>query len=259
MKTNEQKTEYDRSFFALAGIGLAGVVGSIYYIYNLFGEEDVIDGIDSQIDDLNRSINRTKNKELSIRSAIKIMSMVTKITEEKVKRELPDIDQRRRNAIDNNEEYAKICYEFLNCKEDAFQHASSVILDKLNISKEDFQNRLSKIEAIELEKKLYEMDKPEFEDGQKLDRDKTKKAFIFYGNKFLNEMNGFYNDVFHLKHPPNENEVMFSLALLKTRCDDELFKVYGLNEIQMRYLLFEYDLNDDPDIKDVHNKLKKYE
>jgi len=27
----------------------------------------------------------------------------------------------------------------------------------------------------------------------------------------------------------------------------------------MRYLLYEYDLNYDPDIKDMHNKLKKYE
>ena len=258
-KDEKSKSNYNPSFFVLASAGVAGVIGSLYYIYNLFGHDEIIEDLDTQIDDLNRSINRNKSKELSIRSAIKIMSMVTKLTEERVKRNLPDIDTRRRAAFDNNEEYAKVCYEYLNCKEDAFQHASSLILDKLNISKEDFQNRLARIEAVELEKRLYEIDKPEFEDGQKLDPEKAKKAFIYYGNRFLNEMNGFYNDVFHLKHPPNENEVMFSLAVLKTKCDDELFKFYGLNEIQMRYLLYEYDLNGDKEIIEMHGKLKKYE
>jgi len=260
MKNDEKaNSNYNKSFFVLAGAGIAGIIGSVYYLYNLFGGEEIMVDIESQIEELNRSINRNKTKEISIRSAIKIMSMVTKMTEEKVKRTLPDIDIRRRAAFDNNEEYAKICYEFLNCKEDAFQQASNLILDKINISKEDFQNRLARIEAIELEKRLYEMDKPDFEDGQKLDREKAKKAFVFYGNRFLTEMNGFYNDIFQLKQPPNENEVMFSLAVLKTKCDDELYKTYGVNEIQMRFLLYEYDLNDDQDIKDMHNKLKKYE
>lgn len=260
MKNEEKSPNYTKSFFILAGAGIAGVVGSLYYMYNLFGGEDtMIEDFDTQIEDLNRSINKKKSKELSVRSAIKIMSMVTKLTEEKVKKVMPDIDKRRRAAFDSNEDYARVCYEFLNCKEDAFQTASNLVLERIGVTREEFQNRLSRIEATELEKRLYDCDKPEFEEGQKLERDKAKESFIYYGNRFLSEMNGFYNDIFQLKQPPNENEVMFSLAVLKTKCDDELFKVYGLNEIQMRFLLYEYNLNDDPDIRDMHGRLKKYE
>ncbi len=92
-----------------------------------------------------------------------------------------------------------------------------------------------------------------------MDKETSKKAFVYYGDRFLTEMTGFYNEIFQLKQPPNENEVMFTLAVIKTKCDDELYRFYGINEIQMRFLLYEYDVNDDPEVKEMHLKLKKYE
>ncbi len=152
---------YNKSFYVLAGAGVGGVVGGLYYLYSLIsGDEIVINDLEQQIEDLNSSITRKKDMGLSARSAIKIMSMVTRLTEEKVKRTMPDIDKIRRAAFDNNEEYARICYKFLNCKEEAFQESSSLILDRVGVTKEEFQNRLAKMEAVELEKKLYNIDKP---------------------------------------------------------------------------------------------------
>ena len=53
--------------------------------------------------------------------------------------------------------------------------------------------------------------------------------------------------------------VLYQLMILKFRIDDELYRNYSISENQLRFLLFEYNLADDPEIKKLMNDIAQYE
>ena len=47
--------------------------------------------------------------------------------------------------------------------------------------------------------------------------------------------------------------------ILKLRLDDDLYFNYRLSEIQLRYLLYKFDLNSDLEIKQISENLSKFD
>jgi len=248
---------YSKAFYALAGASITGIIGGVYYFYNLLkGEPELSDEIESQIEEISEKVH---TGELSVDNAVKIMGMTNKYAEDIIKKSKPDIDFRRREVLNNEEEYEKVCFEYLECKEFSYQTASNAILNKFNISMEDLQKVLSRVAPYELEQRLYETEKPEFDDNNKsMDGETTKKAFIYYGTKFLQQINDFNRIMMQLSQGQQEF-IMFKLLILKMRIDDELWFKFEINEAQMRYKLFEHKLYNDPEVKSLHDRITRFD
>jgi len=254
---NNPDGTYSKSFFALAGVSIAGILGGVYYLYTLLkGEPELSEEVETQIEEI---AEKVQTGELNVENAVKIMAMTNKVAEDIIKKSKSDIDTRRREALNNGNEYEKICYEYLEAKEYAYHTASSAILNKFNISMEDLQRVLSKVSPYELEQRLYESEKPAFENNNRdMDRETTKKAFLYYGNKFLGEMNEFQKIMQSIEQSQQEY-IMFRLMILKMKIDDELWFKYEINEQQMRYKLYEHKLHDDTEVKRLHDRITRFD
>ena len=251
-----QRIQY---FYFLIGAGVAGVVGGFYYLYSLFNEEIELDEEQEiQVEKVSQEVKDAEG-ELTVETAIKVMSIANKVCEDSVKKSKPDIEQRRRDAFSNEEEYEKICYEYLECREYAYQNAINVVLGKFNITMESLQKVLTGIPPFELEKKLYQCDKPDYDDSiLQDDKYKIKEAFVYFGTKFIQEMKNFYNMMSTINQNQQEY-IMLRLMILKLKVDDDLYFKYKVNEIQLRYLLYKNDLYDDLEVKNVHEKISKFD
>ena len=263
--TNEKKEEksYHPSFYALAGAFTAGIFGSLYYLYNLYSYDELEnnESLDIQIKKIKKLLLSGERTEFSLECAVKIVALVNRLTDEIVNKKLPGVDKRRRENFNNPDEYDKICYDYLNCKEDAFKRCSNTILTNINLTHDEFQKRLEAIKPWELGSKLYEYEQPIFDEieEEKVDPNMTKTAFFFYGNKFMEDVVKFHQEMLQLRDPPDQGIIMFRLEIIKTRVDDELYFKYGINELQMRYLLHKHNLNEDKDVRMMHDKLKRFE
>jgi len=259
----EENKSYNSSFYVLAGAGITGLFGSLYYLYNLFAYDELEnnEALDIQIKKIKKMISKGERTEFSLECAVKIVALVNRLTDDIVNKKLPNIDKRRRENYTNLEEYDRLCYEYLNCKEDAFKRCSDLVLNNINLTHEEFQKRLETIKPWELGSKLYEYEKPIFDEieEEKIDANLTKAAFFFYGNKFMNDVCNFHQEMIKLRDPPDQGVIMFRLEIIKTRVDDELYFKYGINELQMRYLLHKHNLNEDKDVRVMHDRLKRFE
>lgn len=259
MNNNENSGVFSKTFYFLLGTGVVGLLGGFYYLWSLFNED--IELNEEQEKQVEKIIQQVKqgDGELTVEMAIKIMSIANKVCEDTIKKNRPDIDQRRRDAFNNVEEYEKICLEYLENKEYAYQNATQLVLGKFNITMENLQKALMGIPPFELEKKLYQCDKPDYDDSVlKDDKYKIKEAFVYFGNRFIQEMKGFYQ----IMSTVNQNEqeyIMLRLMILKLRVDDDLYFKYKVNEIQLRFLLYKNELYDDPEVKSVHEKISKFD
>ena len=104
---------------------------------------------------------------------------------------------------------------------------------------------------------MYKSEKQEYDDSIiKNDPYTIKKAFKYFGEKFVAEMEEFYKQIKNL-NSNEQNYLMLKFMILKLRVDDKIYLKYKVNEIQLRYLLFKKDLNNDPEIKEVYEKIEK--
>ena len=254
---SDPEKNYSKTFYALAGISLAGILGGVYYLFTLFkGELELSEEVEQQIEQIAEKVH---TGELSVENAVKIIAMTNKVAEDLMKKSKPDIDTRRREALNNDLEYEKVCYEYLECKEYAYQTASSTILNKFNISMEDLQRVLSRVSPYELEQRLYESDKPTFEENNKnISSSATKKAFMYYGNKFMGEM-GEFHKLMSTVEPSQQEYIMFRLMILKMKIDDDLWFKFEVSEQQMRYKLYEHKLYDDPEVKRLNERITRFD
>ena len=239
MDNNEKYGNFSKTFYFLLGTGIVGLLGGFYYLWTLFNED--IELNEEQEKQVEKITQEVKDGELTVEMAIKIMSIANKVCEDTIKKNKPDLDQRRRDAFNNEEEYDKICYEYLENKEYAYQSATQLVLGKFNITMENLQKALTGIPPFELEKKLYQCDKPDYDDSVlKDDISKIKEAFVYYGNRFIQEMKIFYQTMSHVNS--NEQEYkMIRLMISKLRVEDDLYSKYKVNEIQLKFLLFQFN------------------
>jgi hypothetical protein len=243
------------------GITAAGVASAwcLYKLYVLFNnEEELGEERLLQIQELKEEVEEAQ--ELSPELAIQIMAMTNKFAEEIMKKMKPDIDEKRRAVFKQPEEYEKICIEMFECKEYAYNSATTKILKEFGFSQEELQKVLQTINPYEMEKKIYDYEKPSFEDCPVPDKNQVKEAFMYYGKKFSEEMKDFHKEMSKSQMDPNNQEyIIFRLLVVKMKIDDELYFKYKYIEAQIRYLLYEYNLLDDPEVKRVHNNINQFD
>jgi hypothetical protein len=250
---------YSIGYYILGALGISGVVGGLYYLFQAFNEEQISEETSTMIEQMKQEADLNKG-ELTPDLAIKIMALTNKQAEEIIKKTKPDIDERRRASINDKAKYDQICQEYFEVKEAAYQSASNIILKKFgNFGMEDIQNVMSRISPYELERKSFSYEKPVFE-GEFPNRAKVKEMFKYYGNELSMKMREFHQTMNRFQGDPNMQEfLIFGILVLKVRIDDELYIKYKYTEAQIRFLLYEYDLIDDPEIKEVNERISRFE
>jgi hypothetical protein len=250
---------YSFGYYALGALGITGIIGGLYYLFQAFNEEAVSEETTTVIEQMKQDVE-LKGGELTPDDAIKIMALTNKQAEELIRKAKPDIDERRRAAINDKSRYDQLCQEYFESKENAYQAATNIILKKFgNISMDDIQGILSRVSPFELERKTFEFDKPTFE-GAIPDKQRVKEIFKYYGNELSTKMRAFHMDMSRYQGDPNMQEyLIFGILILKVRVDDELYLKCNYTEAQIRYLLYHHDLINDPEIKEVNDKISRFE
>jgi hypothetical protein len=250
---------FSYGYYALGLIGISSIIGGLYYLFQAFTEEDVSEQTTEAIEEMKQDVE-LKGGQLTPDIAIKIMALTNKHAEEFIKKTKPDMDEIRRSALNDKVRYDQICQEFFELKEQAYVSASNTILGKFgNITMEDVQNVMARVSPYDLERKSFEYDKPVF-DGPLPEKQKVKEIFKIYGNEISTKMRDFHQQMSRFQSDPNMQQyLIFSILILKIRIDDEMYMKYHLSETQLRYLLYHYDLMNDPEIKQVNEKISRFE
>ena len=132
MNNNEKGSIFSTFNFLLAA-GTIAVFGGLYYALYYKGDIELDEDQEAELEKISESIN----EELNVSNAIKIMSLINIICDKLVKKYKPDIENRRREAIYNEIEYERVCYEYFECKEDAYQTALQFVLNKSKCTSDD--------------------------------------------------------------------------------------------------------------------------
>lgn len=255
--------KYSDKFYFLAAAGVAGVVGGLYCLYSLFTEEEeeLEEKEIFEIEEIKNEITQNQGK-LSKDNAIHILHLINHTAEENIKKNKPDLEIRRREVINDEAEYQKVCMEVFEAKELYYKQSSDKILAEFNTNMEAINQQLMSIDQAEMEKKMLELEKTEFTEG-KPNKEKSKEAFLYYGNKFLVEIQNltaqFKNMPGGMYNPQAQEMAMLSLLVGKMKVEDFLYIKYKLNEAQIRKLLVEYELHEDRDVKNLQAKMAAFE
>jgi hypothetical protein len=245
---------------------VSAIIGSSYYLYNILKNDvELTEDHKMQIEEIKEEIEES-NGELTIESAILLVSLITKISQDIFSKYKSDINQRRRANFKNKEEYVKLCKETFSLKEKALNNSTKkVLLHFGNVSYEKIQKMIKKISPYELESISYKFNHPTFEENAPPDKNTVKDAFKFFANKFIEEIEYFHkisesgelmNNLEKVKNLNQiENSLIFDLLTLKLKIDDELYLKFGYTEDQIRYLLFEYQLYEDPEVKKLYEAI----
>ena len=260
-KGSSNANKSDSLFYILAAAGVAGILGGIYYLYSTFSEEELDEKETIEIEEIKQEIV-SNNQKLTQDAAIRALYLVNHHSEENLKKMKPDIEKRRREALDNDEEYKKICMEYLEVKESTYMSSSNLILSQFNTNMDEIHKLLQTCDPLYVEKKFFEFETPKFE-KEKPSKEKSKEIYIYYANKFLEEMMEFGNQMKSMGmnnyNPQMQQMAMFNMVSSKMKVEDMTFIKYHITEQQIRFLLNEYDLLNDRDVIQLQQKLASFE
>lgn len=248
---------YTPLFYTLVGAGIAGVLGSVYYLYSLLSDDELNEKEIIEIEEIKQNIE--EKGELTQDSAVHILFLANKHAEEYAKQLKPDLESRRRAAFNNDYEYKALISEFLQLKEQAYMNSSQTVLNQFNVSMEDLQKKVETLHPMEMERKFFQFEAPAFE-KERPDKQKTKEAFVFYGNKFMEEVQKLSMGFHSMGNDPQAQEMMmFNMLVVKFRVEDLLYFKFFVTEQQIRYLLYHYNLTEDPDVMQIHKKIASFD
>ena len=254
-----EKQTYSKWFYIAITAGTFGAFGGLYYLYSLLKDEPELNDKDkTKIEEIKDHIDVTNLGELTPETSVKILSMINKKTEEQLKSSYPDLETKRREAIMRPQEYKNLCTETIQLKHQINMSVTEKILNKFGYSMEKFDQCLRSFSVSELDKRLVQLDTPYF--IEKPTKEDSKKAFIWYGNKSLEQMNHFQklmND--SGQNPYLQQFIMEELMIMKFTLDDNLFRDFKISESHLKYLLYNYNLNEDSDVKKLIEKMAQFE
>lgn len=258
--TSKSSNSSTSSFYTfLIGAAFTGLVGSLWYLYHLYNKPDQLSSeVQAEIDEMKQRIEEGQD-ELTPEVAIKILALINKQVEESLRSKTPEIESKRRKAIDNEALYNRICQEYFNSKEEAYNRATHAVLDSFSLHIDDLKEIMANISPFEVEKKIYHFHRPQFESTIP-NKSKTKEAFIFFGNKFIHDMSKFNTQIVKTREDISDlDSTIKKMLVLKMRVDDSLYLKFNMTENQLRYLVQEYSLMDDPEVKSVNEQICKYD
>ena len=223
------------------------------------GEPELNEEDREKIEQIKEQVEVKSSGKLNTDIAIKILAMINKKTEEHIKIIKPDLETRRREAFDKPEDYDQLCAEMIQTRNEVYMSISEKILNEFGYTNEEIGVCLQTLPPIEIEQQMLAVEKPEFNDS-KPSKEEAKIAFLFYGNKCVTEMHKFQGLMNNAGGDQYQQEYMlYQLMIMKFRIDDELHRTYKVGENQLRYLLYEYDLYSDPQIKKLVTNMAKLE
>jgi hypothetical protein len=263
---DSKKNDYNATFWGLGVAAVTGILASAYYVYTLLSSEDELSESDlKEIEELREEINASEEVStgpMNVETAVQIMAMTNRISEDMVKKLKPDLDDRRRAALKNPEEYEKLCHEVFEAKEWAYNQSLSKVIGQFGqISIEEIHKLMQTVPPQEIEKINHKYEKPNFKDGDLPDKKLTKDAFIYYGKLFKEEMKEFQKILSQQGQydPQQDQYFFFRLLTMKMKVDDELFVKYKYTEPQIKFMLYEYNLFEDVEIKRVNEQLMRFD
>lgn len=256
---NKQSSNNALLYFCI-GTFSVGLLGGLYYLYCFMTNvEEISEELQVEIEELKQLILEN-NSEISTDLAIRILALINKRVDEIMKNSKAQLDEKRRSSLNNEKEYSKHCMEYFNTKESTYNKATNQILGHFNMQISDLKEIMDQITAFEVEKKIFLYHKPSFPNNIIPDKAKVKDSFIFFGNKFIDEMTKLNAE---LEHSPidkeSEESSIYKMLELKLRIDDTLFMKYGLTETQIRFMIYEYSLLEDKEVKSINDKISRYE
>ena len=251
--------KYDNKLYYYIAAGIGGILGGAYLLWSLFDEEELNEDEIEKINDIKEEILQHKDKKITPDDAIKIMYLTNHHAEEEIKKNYPEIYKKRRAALNNNYEYMQVCQEYFQIKEEFTRKANDKILEEFNTNQEELERLIQQIDPNQMEKKYFQFDIPKFK--SKPSRDTTKEAFIYFGNKFLLEVQSMSSQFSSMggMGPQAQEMMMFNIMVAKTKVEDYVYIKYEITENELRYLLNDHNLLHDPDVIAVHQKIATFE
>ena len=244
--------------YIFIGGATVSIIGGIYYLYSLFSkQEELTEEQLIEIEEIRQRIEEN-NGEICTDLAIRILAQINKRVEEIIRTSKPDIDNKRREALGKESVYNSTCAEYFTIKENSYNKATNEILSYFNMQISDLKEIMEQITPNEVEKKMFHYNKPTFYDSHIPDKSKVKEAFIFFGNLFVDEMLAFNSQISKLKEISHDL-TLFKMLVVKMKVDDILYEKFKLTENQIRYLIFEYSLLEDKEVKVINERISKYE
>jgi hypothetical protein len=236
--------------FTGVGIGII-IIGSYVYKY-LF-----IDRTNKLVSGSDIEISYCDKTPLTESKAIKLLSWFDNRIEEHIEEKKKESEALRLIHINNMERYKRICLELELVKENSRLIVDDEIKIKFGVSKDEIMDTLKPVCPILLEKKLLKSLRRKFA-GQTPDKEYVYNAFGVYLNRTLEELQKLsfkYKDVNEIEDlEPREED----LIVMKYRINDEILQKFNLDENKLKYLFFNYELDNIPEMNEKLKEISNY-
>ena len=260
----EESTKKKIFFWGVVGILGTAIAASAWYFYSLFNdeEEEAIPTKDKEkITELKEKNEQLSGGKLTAELAIFILTKAQRLVDEKMKQEHPDLDNKRREAIDKEFEYQELLKQTFEYKQENIPKIMSQLITEFNTSEEDFQQALQGItDPREFETLAFKNEKPEFDKEYPTEK-QVKDAFKYYFKEFKKGMatlqQSMNSNMAMMQDQMMQSKYYMDMIIIKSKVEDKLHINFGINETQMKFLIYHYKLNKDKDIENSLDTLYK--
>lgn len=275
----EKKEQLSWKFYALMGTASVGVIGGLYYLYNLFSNSFEVEISDEQKNKLEELTNMYQNLNENTQAnplekqpsekdfSIRVFKQINELSDDMFKKEHPDWIAKRRRILEKNNgnsnvEYNSFCENILAEKMRIESMAADMILNKLGMSQMDLQMLMEKIPQQDFMVLQEELMKKQSLSGDGIDTSKITNESVIKAFKsfFLkkNELDQETRQYAQFMNDTSEEARMnffLKLEIQKYMIDDFLFNAYGLDFNTLLQMITERRLGNHPEIERDYNNL----
>ena len=248
-------------YYTLGVGGLIIVGGGLYYLYKYLTENSEEEQkLKKKLIDINENEIFDSNNQLKDEGVIKIIIKINHLSDYLFEKQNPDLDERRRNVIDKEEEYIKLFADTLAEKKKSYDEAAEMVLNSLTI-KINFdliQQKLNLISPENMEKFTLEFDELD-EKEKNLNEETAKNAFIYYANQMNEQGNKLKEKIEALGESIDQNQQLMEFLIIKMKIDDLMYIKYQTSMQSVKLFLYKNNLLNDESIKEAKEILEKIE
>ena len=248
-------------YYTLGVGGLIVVGGGLYYLYKYLTEiSEEEQELKKKLIDINENEIFDSNNQLKDEGVIKIIIKINHLSDYLFEKQNPDLDERRRNVIDKEEEYIKLFADTLAEKKKSYDEAAEMVLNSLTI-KINFdliQQKLNLISPENMEKFTLEFDELD-EKEKNLNEETAKNAFIYYANQMNEQGNKLKEKIEALGESIDQNQQLMEFLIIKMKIDDLMYIKYQTSMQSVKLFLYKNNLLNDESIKEAKEILEKIE
>jgi hypothetical protein len=248
-------------YYTLGVGGLIVVGGGLYYLYKYLTEiSEEEQELKKKLIDINENEIFDSNNQLKDEGVIKIIIKINHLSDYLFEKQNPDLDERRRNVIDKEEEYIKLFADTLAEKKKSYDEAAEMVLNSLTI-KINFdliQQKLNLISPENMEKFTLEFDELD-EKEKNLNEETAKNAFIYYANQMNEQGNKLKEKIEALGESIDQNQQLMEFLIIKMKIDDLIYIKYQTSMQSVKLFLYKNNLLNDESIKEAKEILEKIE